>query len=483
MSSVVSAYPKHGLCMIHNFLFRQSSQSKFSFVPARTFLPQTLIKKFTEHKNEQLMMTCTFTNLQIQHILRPQNKTGKTKMWMSLLDSMARRLIQYGTLQLTYPNGETRCYGGGNEQTAAFEIRTTSRVRSLCLNPELALGEGYMDETIIVDGIDGLEDLLRLLLRNRKDNYFPKYIRALNTLRFYARAWLQRNTSNSAKANVKHHYDISDDLYQLMLDSDMQYSCAYFSQPAMNLEEAQEAKKRHIAEKLLLHEDCTILDIGCGWGGMALTLARDYGARVTGVTLSENQLSTAKERAERCGLSDRISFRLMDYRNLVDRYDRIVSVGMLEHVGLPHYKEYFLKVAELLKADGIALIHSIGRVGRPQPHSPWLHKYIFPGGYVPSLSELVPALETSGLWQTDIEIWRLHYAMTIHEWRKRFLANLETVRNWYDEKFIRMWCYYLTACIMAFEEQEQAVYQLQLAHQRDAVPLTRDYLYYTDHSD
>lgn len=404
-------------------------------------------------------------------------------MWMNLLDSIARRLIQRGTLQLTYPNGETRHYGAGNEQTAAFEIRTASRVRSLCLNPELALGEGYMDETIVVDGVDGLENLMRLLLRNQSEKAFPKYIRALNKFRFYARTWLQRNTSNSAKNNVRHHYDISDDLYRLMLDTDMQYSCAYFSRLTMSLEEAQEAKKRHIAEKLLIQKDCKVLDIGCGWGGMALTLAKDYGAHVTGVTLSENQLSTAKKRVEKCGLSDRISFRLVDYRDLVDRYDRIVSVGMLEHVGLPHYTEYFLKVAELLETDGIALIHSIGRVGPPKSHSPWLHKYIFPGGYVPSLSELVPALEISGLWQTDIEIWRLHYAMTIREWRKRFLANLEIVQNWYDERFIRMWCYYLTACIMAFEEQEQAVYQLQLAHRRDVVPLTRDYLHRTNDSD
>jgi cyclopropane-fatty-acyl-phospholipid synthase len=389
---------------------------------------------------------------------------------------MASRLIRLGQLTITYPDGETRRYGSGTPE-AAFAIRSDATLRALCLSPELALGEGYMDGTIEIGGNSELETLLTLLIRNRRPGAFPAYIRAIDKLRFHARALVQRNTARTAKANVAHHYDISDDLYRLMLDADMQYSCAYFARPDMTLEQAQEAKKHHIAGKLLIEPGMHVLDIGCGWGGMALTLARDYGARVTGVTLSENQLATARERASAAGLADRISFRLMDYRDLTDRFDRIVSVGMLEHVGVPHYGDYFGKVADLLDPDGVALIHSIGRVSPPMSHSPWIHKYIFPGGYVPSLSELLPALENSGLWQGDIEVWRLHYALTLREWRNRFDANLDTVRGWYDERFIRMWRYYLTACIMGFEEQEQCVYHLQLAHKRDAVPLTREYLY------
>lgn len=221
-----------------------------------------------------------------------------------------------------------------------------------------------------------------------------------------------------------------------------------------------------------------VLDIGCGWGGMALTLARDYGCDVTGITLSTNQLSTAQARVDEAGLSDRIRLNLQDYRHTKGVFDRIVSVGMLEHVGVPNYPTYFQKVADLLDEDGIALIHTIGRSGPPIAHSSWINKYIFPGGYVPSLSELAPAIERSGLWQSDIEIWRLHYAKTIREWRKRFDAHQDTIRDMYDDRFVAMFRYYLTVCILAFEHQMQGVYHFQLAHKRDAVPLTRDYLYH-----
>ncbi|MCY4289623.1 MAG: cyclopropane-fatty-acyl-phospholipid synthase [Aestuariivita sp.] len=398
-------------------------------------------------------------------------------MWMNLMDSIARRLCKVGELGLTYPNGETRTYGSGGDLTAAMTIRTNAALRKLCIRPELALGEGYMDGSIVLDGIDELEKLLTLLLRNRRPNSFPAYLRLLNWLNYRARGLKHRNTAQSAKANVAHHYDLSDDLYRLMLDDDMQYSCAYFHQPTLDLEAAQLAKKRHIAQKLLLQKDCHVLDIGCGWGGMALTLASEFDVRVTGVTLSENQLATAQDRARERGLSDRVTFRLIDYRKLNETFDRIVSVGMLEHVGLPHYTEFFSQVANLLAPDGIALIHTIGRVCPPRVTSPWINKYIFPGGYIPSLSELMPAIESSGLWQADIEIWRRHYALTLREWRRRFASNIEQIRVWYDDRFIRMWNYYLTACILAFEEQEQAVYQLQLSHNRDSVPITRAYLY------
>lgn len=397
-------------------------------------------------------------------------------MWTALLDRMARRLIRTGQLTITYPNGETRQYGQGG-LSAAMDVKTEAALKALCLQPELALGEGYMDGTIAIGGNEELEALITLILQNRRPGALPAYVRAFDRWQFLARSWIQRNTSSSAKANVAHHYDISDDLYRLMLDEDMQYSCAYFEDPNMTLEEAQTAKKHHIARKLLIEPGMTVLDIGCGWGGMALTLAQDYGARVTGITLSENQLATAQARAETAGVAGQVTFRLMDYRDLTQTFDRIVSVGMLEHVGVPHYAEYFSQVGALLDPDGIALIHSIGRISPPMSHSAWIHKYIFPGGYVPSLSELLPAIEAAQLWQSDIEVWRLHYAYTLREWRNRFDANIDTVRGWYDDRFIRMWRYYLTACILSFEEQEQCVYHLQLAHKRDTVPLTRDYLY------
>jgi cyclopropane-fatty-acyl-phospholipid synthase len=291
------------------------------------------------------------------------------------------------------------------------------------------------------------------------------------------RRFVQINAPAKAQANVAHHYDISDDLYGLFLDVDMQYCCAYFTDPKMSLEDAQSAKKSHIARKLQLEPGMHVLDIGCGWGGMAMTLARDFGARVTGITLSENQLATAQRRAEQAGLTDQITFNLQDYRHTRGQFDGVVSVGMLEHVGLPNYVTYFGKVAEVLAPNGTALIHTIGRTGPPTVQSRWITKYIFPGGDTPSLSDLAKPIEKSGLWQADIEVWRLHYAMTIRHWRNRFEANLDTIKGMYDEEFVRMFRYYFTVCIAAFEHQMQAVYHFQLSHKRDAVPLTRDYLY------
>jgi cyclopropane-fatty-acyl-phospholipid synthase len=286
-----------------------------------------------------------------------------------------------------------------------------------------------------------------------------------------------RNNARRSQSNVTHHYDISDEFYRLFLDKDMQYSCAYFAHPEMTLEDAQIAKKNHLARKLCVEPGMRVLDIGCGWGGMALTLAGEFGAHVTGVTLSENQLRTALQRANACGLTNKVELKLLDYRALTEPFDRIVSVGMLEHVGSPHFHDYFAKVADLLKPDGVALIHTIGRNGRPTVQSPWLNKYIFPGGYVPSLEELVVPIGRSGLWNLDIESWRLHYAMTLRHWLNRFEDNLSEVLRMYDERFVRMWRFYLIACIMVFEEADQCVFQLQLGHKRDAVPLTRDYLY------
>ena len=397
-------------------------------------------------------------------------------MWKSLFDRLLNGLVQTGQVTIRFPDGEERTYGSGSAQSFTLDIKDEETVRAIVLNPELGLGESYMHDKLRIEG-DRLEEFLKFVVRNREIGQMPLWVRAIDGALYHARRFIQRNAPGTARRNVAHHYDLSDDLYRIFLDADMQYSCAYYRHPEMTLDEAQAAKKRHIAGKLLLRPGMHVLDIGCGWGGMALTLAQDYGVKVTGVTLSENQHATATRRAAEAGLSDRVTFLLEDYRHIDGPFDRIVSVGMFEHVGVPNYETFFRKVSDLLTPDGIALIHTIGRSAPPASHSPWIHKYIFPGGYVPSLSEIAPAVEESGLWQSDIEIWRLHYARTLRAWRDRFEAAEDKLRKMYDDTFIRMFRYYLTACIVGFEDQHQAVYQLQLAKTRDAVPLTRDYLY------
>ena len=398
-------------------------------------------------------------------------------MWKSIFDRMINRLIASGGLTVTYPDGEARSYGDGNGLTAAMQVRDARVLPRMCRNPELGFAEGFMDGDITFDG-SSLEDTMALAMHNISGpGALPGWVQAIEQVQFRFRAIKQRNTAVKSRLNVAHHYDISDDLYRLFLDEDMQYSCAYFTDPGMSLDAAQAAKKAYIAAKLRIEPGMRVLDIGCGWGGMALTLARDFGARVTGVTLSENQLNTARTRAAAEGLADRTEFRLLDYRDLDETFDRIVSVGMLEHVGVPQYASYFGKVAELLAPDGVALIHTIGRCGPPTTQSDFLNKYIFPGGYVPSLSELALPIEQAGLWHLDIEISRLHYARTLRHWLDRFNANLDAVRAMYDDRFIRMWQFYLVSSILSFEVFKEAVFQFQLGHARDAVPLTRDYLY------
>ena len=401
---------------------------------------------------------------------------GGQSMWATVLDSILSKLIVEGELDVTYPDGRTRRYGPGGDPFAAVQIHDTATMQALCRYPEIGFGEAYMDGTLTTDG-SSLMDVMKLAVRNSYAGKMPGWTRVLERLRYGFRKIVMRNTARRSRANVAHHYDISDALYRLFLDKDMQYSCAYFTHPDIALEDAQIAKKNHIARKLCIEPGMRVLDIGCGWGGMALTLSRDYGAHVTGVTLSQNQLATAQGRAAKAGLSAQTEFRLQDYRALDQKFDRIVSVGMLEHVGAPHFQEYFDKVGDLLAPDGISLIHTIGRNGPPTTQSPWLNKYIFPGGYVPSLEELVIPVGKAGLWNLDIESWRLHYAMTLRHWLQRFDRQLPRVREMYDERFIRMWRFYLIACIMVFEEADQCVFQLQLGHKRDAAPLTRDYLY------
>jgi cyclopropane-fatty-acyl-phospholipid synthase len=275
---------------------------------------------------------------------------------------------------------------------------------------------------------------------------------------------------------VAHHYDLSRELYQLFLDSDMQYSCAYFAHEDDTLEQAQLLKKNHLAAKLLLKPGQKVLDIGCGWGGLALHLASVADVEVLGVTLSKEQLAVAQERARALGLENRVRFELRDYRHVDETFDRIVSVGMFEHVGVRHYPEFFGKIGELLVKDGVAVLHSIGRMSPPGSTSPWIRKYIFPGAYAPSLSEVFSAVEPKQLWVADVEVLRLHYAKTCHEWYLRFMANRDQALQLYDERFCRMWEFYLAAVEMTFRHGSAMVFQMQLCHQRDAVPLTRDYM-------
>ncbi len=403
-------------------------------------------------------------------------------MWKNTLNRLLGRLVVEGQLTVTWADGSVSRYGRDSTAVApaSMHLVDPSHYRALCLRPVMAFGEGYMDGQIDV-APEGLYDLVALFTYNMHgQGRMPGWFQAMQALRRRLNVLLQRNDARRARRNVAHHYDLSDDLYRLFLDEDMQYSCAYFERPDMTLEQAQAAKKAHIAAKLCLAPGMHVLDIGCGWGGMALTLARDHGARVTGVTLSENQLATARRRAADAGLEDRVTFRLLDYRNLDETFDRIVSVGMLEHVGLPQFDTYFGTVHDLLAPDGVALIHTIGEVAPPRPTSDWLEKYIFPGGYVPSLSELAAPIERSGLWATDIEVLRGHYGPTLNHWRQRFEAALPKVRAMYDERFIRMWRFYLVASEATFEQARQGVFQIQMSRAQYAVPVTRNYLYHQD---
>ena len=398
-------------------------------------------------------------------------------MWNALLDRMLRRLIRIGDLHVVMPDGLCHRYGDGSGAAVKLWLHSPSLPRKILQNTELAVGEAYADATLTIEN-DDLYGFLTLGAKNlRRNDADIWWRRPLAKFRVAFRHLQQHNPVGKAQANVARHYDLSRELYDLFLDEDKQYSCAYFRNPDDTLEQAQAAKKSHIANKLLIKPGMRVLDIGCGWGGMALTLARDYGARVVGVTLSKEQHAVATHRAAEAGLSDRVEIRLMDYRHVTETYDRIVSVGMFEHVGVPHYREYFNQLGQILAPDGVALIHTIGRSSGPGITSPWILKYIFPGGYAPALSETMSALEQEALTTADIEVWRLHYAETLKHWHDRFVANIDAARDLYDDRFCRMWRYYLIASELTFRNNQQVVFQLQLAHKQDAVPLTRDYLY------
>ncbi|OIQ06263.1 MAG: SAM-dependent methyltransferase [Rhodobacteraceae bacterium CG2_30_10_405] len=389
---------------------------------------------------------------------------------------MLRSLIRDGSLTVQMPGGAQKSYGDGSGPAVTVTLHDPALPGRLVRGPDMALGEAYMDQTLTVEN-DDLAGFLALLLRNAADGRAEWWRYPLERAQRLLRLAQQITPAPRARANVAHHYDLSGGLYDLFLDPDRQYSCGYFKTPDDTLEQAQAQKKAHIAAKLRLAPGMRVLDIGCGWGGMALSLARDHGVQVLGITLSLEQHRIATARAAEAGLGAQVEFRLADYRAVTGKFDRIVSVGMFEHVGVPQYRTYFRQVRDLLAPDGVALIHTIGRTTPPGITSPWITRYIFPGGYCPALSEVMPAVQSSGLWTTDIEVWRLHYAETLRHWRKRFEANIDRAAALYDDRFCRMWRYYLTASEMTFRHYGQCVFQIQLAHRQDAVPLTRDYLY------
>ena len=397
-------------------------------------------------------------------------------MWERWFRFYIRKTIIKGKLSVEFPSGEIFVVGEDSAEPIKIKITNGKALKRLCLNPSLALGESYMDEGLTIEGDDlkGLGELVFINIANLENTPITKFI---NFFMKCIRKITQFNNQIRARKNIQHHYDLTDELYVLFLDKDRQYSCAYFTSQENSLEQAQIDKKDHIAKKLLIEPGMDILDIGSGWGGLGLTLAKDYGARVKGVTLSTEQHKISNRRAREEGLADQVDFSLMDYRAVKDKFDRIVSVGMFEHVGVPHYREYFSSIRNLLKEDGVALLHTIGRSSPPAGTNAWLAKYIFPGGYVPALSETMQAIEKEGLMVNDIEFLRLHYAETLAHWYTRFMSNIDRIRDIYDERFCRMWRYYLVMCEMSFRYGGLAVFQIQLSHKNDIVPITRDYLY------
>jgi cyclopropane-fatty-acyl-phospholipid synthase len=396
-------------------------------------------------------------------------------MW--LLDRALRRLLKRGELLITDHDGSRHRYGAAAPglEPVAIRFGDSGLALKIALNPDLAAAEAYMDGRLTFDEGDILA-LIRLVAANdRWEDRAPRG-RRIDLSRI--RAWFKaRNREARARRNVAHHYDIGNDLYRLFLDEDLQYSCAYFTDPANGLDRAQADKKAHVAAKLDLKPGQRVLDIGCGWGGTALYLNEHYGVEVLGVTLSEAQLSLARERAAAAGVGDQVKFELVDYRRVEGQFDRIVSIGMFEHVGAVHYDEFFAQARRLLAPDGVMLLHTIGRFDVPSAGDAFADKYIFPGYHLPNLSQIVAASEHWGLISTDIEALRVHYAWTLQHWLERTRAHRAEIVAMYDERFFRMWEVYLAGGIVMFETGGGCVYQIQYARARDAVPLTRDYLF------
>jgi len=394
------------------------------------------------------------------------------------LSMMLRAFVKRGSLTVIDAAGRRHLFAGTPDPevpAVTMQITDPKLYRLLFLNPELHTGEAYMDGRLSFPG-SSLRDFLTLFSMNRRSLASFPMLRILARISRVMKRFQQANPVGKAQANVAHHYDIGNALYELFLDQGLFYSCAYFREEGESLEAAQINKCRLIAAKLELRPGMRVLDIGSGWGGLALYLARVADVEVLGVTLSREQHAVAEARAKAAGLDHRVRFELRDYRELDRRFDRIVSVGMFEHVGVAHYDEFFAKVNDLLAEDGVMLLHSIGKMSPPGNSGPWIRKYIFPGGYAPALSEVFPAVERNRLWVTDVEILRLHYATTLNHWCQRFEANREQVKALYDETFCRMWEFYLICCEMMFSSGSQQVFHMQIGKRRDAVPLTRNYI-------
>ena len=399
---------------------------------------------------------------------------------MVLIDRFFERAIKRGELTVIHADGTARRFGTPDPDFPSVAIRFADKgvTRSIIADPGSGAGEAYMAGRLVIERGDVL-DLLMLVTANNpweggrtalRNNWWKRT--SARILHHVGRA----NMEHRSKRNVAHHYDLTGALYDLFLDADRQYSCAYFTDPANSLEQAQADKKAHIAAKLAIEPGMRVLDIGCGWGGMALYLHEKTGAEVLGITLSEEQLKVARERAADAGVADKVKFELIDYRRVTGPFDRIVSIGMFEHVGPRHYRTFFLKCRDLLTPDGVMLLHTIGRVGGPGVTDPFTAKYIFPGGYIPALSETVAANEGNKLMVADIEVLRLHYAYTLREWYARAKANRAAIAALYDERFARMWEWYLAGSLVSFEYGQLVNYQIQFARDRRTLPITRDYM-------
>lgn len=392
-----------------------------------------------------------------------------------LFRKLLGRVVSRGNLRITTAGGRTFAVGDGSGKPVVIRFTTAGAQWGVLIDPELKLGEAYVDGRLVVEQ-GTIADILALVLDQPQEGKPPYWARMQWLGRYLSRRLRQYNSPRRARRNVAHHYDLDDALYRLFLDADQQYSCAYFESPDQSLDDAQLAKKRHLAAKLLVRPNQRVLEIGSGWGGLSLYLSAIGKARVTGITLSKNQLAIARRRAEERGLSGRAEFRLQDYRSVVERFDRIITVGMFEHVGVGFYDVFFRKCAALLEDDGVIVLSAIGRSEGPNITNPWIAKYIFPGGHIAALSEVLPAIERAGLLVDDIEILRLHYAETLRAWRDRFIAHRDAIKQIYDMRFVRMWEFYLAASEMAFRKQAMMVFHLQLTKQQDIVPRTRDYI-------
>ena len=393
----------------------------------------------------------------------------------SLLQGSFEKLVRTGNLEITGPSGKTHQVGDGTGDLVRVHIKDEITAVKILADGDYYLGECYMDGSLeVTDG--SIYAFLEILAKNLENANWPAGVSLPYAARKAIRRFKQHNSLSRARRNVAHHYDLSGALYDLFLDRDRQYSCAYFEHPGATLAEAQLAKKRHIAAKLMIEPGMKVLDIGSGWGGLGLYLAETCGANVTGITLSKEQLAMSRQRAASRGLEELCRFELRDYRDMDEKFDRIVSVGMLEHVGVGYLGAFFEKLHSLLEYDGVALVHSIGRANGPGATSAWIDRYIFPGGYIPALSEVLPKLEKSGLYLTDTEILRLHYARTLREWRKRFADHRDEAKALYDERFCRMWEFYLSGSEVSFRYLGLNNFQIQATLHQHALPLTRNYI-------